>query len=160
MKKKALAFSGCVQLTTLKIPKRSLKDWSWLQIGLFLLYEGKKEFTSKGFVLTFFFKEETSVISKKVYCFSEFYCKRVILSYRALFHWVNIVKPNRSTESQRPIRRKETTLDSRWELKIKTTKLPKAWENVGDEGVIGFIYTVIWLVVKVVRIFWTNHRTK
>ena len=40
--------------------------------------------------------------------------------------------------SQRPLRRKGYALTCRWELEIKTSKLPKARENAGYQVVIGF----------------------
>ena len=61
--------------------------------------------------------------------------------------------------SQRPIRWKENNFKSQWELKLDTIKLPKARENAGDQVVIGF-YFCIWLVERVARVFWANHRAK
>ena len=40
--------------------------------------------------------------------------------------------------------RKENTFRSQLELKIKTTKLPKARENAGDPEVIGFTFASNW----------------
>ena len=39
--------------------------------------------------------------------------------------------------------RKENTFPSQWELKVETTKLPKARENAGDQ--VGFSFASDWL---------------
>ena len=49
------------------------------------------------------------------------------------------------------IRRKENNFKKFQELKVKTTKLPKVQEK-------HVFY--IWLVERVVQVFWTNHRAK
>ena len=45
----------------------------------------------------------------------------------------------------RPVRRKENTLKSQWELKVKPTKLSNARENAGNQVVIGFSIASDWL---------------
>ena len=42
--------------------------------------------------------------------------------------------------SQQPIRAKENVTRSQWELRVKTSKLPKARENAGDQVLIVFIF--------------------
>ena len=49
-------------------------------------------------------------------------------------------------------------LKSQSELKVKTTKPPKARENTGDHVVIGVGFASDWS--RVARIYWTNHRAK
>ena len=56
---------------------------------------------------------------------------------------LSVVKP-KLVLSQRPMWRKENTLKSHWELKVKTTKQPKARENA-DQAVIGFRVASDWL---------------
>ena len=45
----------------------------------------------------------------------------------------------------RPVRRKENTLKSQWELKIKTSQLPKAQENSSDQFGMGFSFASDYL---------------
>ena len=44
-----------------------------------------------------------------------------------------------------PIRRKEISYESQSEFKVKTTKLPKARENAGDQVAAGFSFACDWL---------------
>ena len=53
--------------------------------------------------------------------------------------------------------RKENTFPSQWELKVETTKLPKARENAGDQ--VGFSFASDWLR-EWRGFFGTNHRVK
>ena len=47
--------------------------------------------------------------------------------------------------SLRPIRKKENTQKSQWQLKVKTTKLPEGRENTRGQVVIGFSFASDWL---------------
>ena len=53
-------------------------------------------------------------------------------------------------------KKKENALKSQWQLKVKTSKLPKARENAGDGVVNGFNFGSDWLR----KWLWTNHRAK
>ena len=48
-------------------------------------------------------------------------------------------------KSQRAIKRKENTLKSPWELRVKISKPSKARENAGDQVVIGVSFAFDWL---------------
>ena len=48
-------------------------------------------------------------------------------------------------KSQRAIKRKENTLKSPWELRVKINKPSKARENAGDQVVIGVSFAFDWL---------------
>ena len=45
--------------------------------------------------------------------------------------------------AQEPIKRKENSPKSEWELEVNTAKLPKARENAGDQVVIGFSFASV-----------------
>ena len=53
--------------------------------------------------------------------------------------------------------KRKNTLKRQREFKLKTTRVTKARENVGDQVVIGFNFASDWLVAWV---FWTNHKAK
>ena len=53
--------------------------------------------------------------------------------------------------------KKENTFPSQWELKVETTKPPKARENAGDQ--VGFSFASDWLR-EWRGFFGTNHRVK
>ena len=63
------------------------------------------------------------------------------LNYLSTFQ-LSVVKP-KPKQLKRPIRRKENTFESQWELKVKTTKLPEA--RRGHQVVIGFSLVPDWL---------------
>lgn len=48
---------------------------------------------------------------------------------------------------------------SRWELKVKTNKLPKVQEEAGDQVATGLSFHM-WLVEREVWVFWTIYRAK
>ena len=54
---------------------------------------------------------------------------------------------------------KNNTFESQWWTQSKTTKLHEARENRG-RPIRDWFQFCIWLVEKVARVFWTNHRTK
>ena len=60
--------------------------------------------------------------------------------------WLCVVKKKKQTKlSRRPMRRKENTLSSQWEPKVKTSKLPNARENTGNQVVTIFRFESDWL---------------
>ena len=62
-------------------------------------------------------------------------------SVGSFYRFVRLSIESRKNQNQsnqnRQIRRKENTLKSQWDLKVKITRLPQARENVGNQVVIG-----------------------
>ena len=56
--------------------------------------------------------------------------------------WLNL-RQSAFLSAQEPIKRKENSPKSEWELEVNTAKLPKARENAGDQVVIGFSFASV-----------------
>ena len=60
--------------------------------------------------------------------------------------------------SKRPIRIKIQIIIWQWELKMKTSRLLGARENAATQSRLYFSFC-IWLVERMARVSWTNHKT-
>ena len=54
------------------------------------------------------------------------------------------VKP-RPKQAQQPIKTKENITTSQWELRVRTSTMLEARENVSDEDAVGFSFESNWL---------------
>ena len=50
--------------------------------------------------------------------------------------------------------------NSQREVTVKPTKMPKVWENDSSQVIISFSLICIWLVERMVQVFYINHRMK